>query len=496
MPTRTKRRDQAVSRDDESELRRHIARLGLAGAADYQEWCAQRGFHRRLQKSRHEMRREERYLAREKADRRLAQVKHENRNPLKLVESIIRGELTQRDVDQPYLSAICAAVAVAAKQRRPTGPLLTLLTHVGRHTELVSSQMVHSDLGRCAGNTFVNGLVNLFRHAEGWIRPVEEWRPRSHNAHRQFAELARHLFARWPIPSFMDSVWFEGNSKLARLHQRWFLHLGRGENIREASLPILYTKKMAHHFMQAPADLDVVSAVRWGQVLGLGGDARVARGVLETRLRASCKHDDFWTSVLRFFIASPMLDTAQYGPIVDYLHQERFVRQEVLVVPGRMEQTGPRQPNLSMKGRTVESLLRQVEAWHRELGREQQVEADWPASGILAFDFIEGSVESGNRRIWTIRELLSSKALAAEGRKMRHCVASYAGSCLSRHTSIWALEQENFEGHQKVLTVEVNLRSRMICQARGKCNALPTEKERSLLRRWAERAGLGLGGHM
>jgi len=492
MASRTKTRDDTNSRDDEREIHRHIARLGLSGVADYQEWCARRGFHRRLQKSQHERRREELHVTREAADQRLARVKHENRNPQKVIESIVCGELTERDVEQPHLREICAAIAAGTKQRRPTGPLLALLTHAGRYTDLVSSQMVRSDLGRGAGNTFVSGLLNLVRHAEEWIRPVEEWRPRSHNAYRQFAELARHLFARWSIPSFMDSVWFEANSKDARRHQRWFLHLGRGENIREASLPILYTKKMAHQFMQAPDDLDVVSAVRWGQVLGLRGDARIARGILETRLRSFIGHDDFWTTVIRFFIANPLLDTAQFGPIVDYLRHERFERQEVFVAPGRIEQVSPRQPNLSMKGRTAESLLRQVEAWHRELGRVRQVDADWPASGILEFEFVEGSVESSNRRLWTIRELLSSKALAAEGRKMRHCVASYAGSCLRRRTSIWTLEQEGFEGHQKVLTVEVNLASRMICQARGKRNVLPSEKERSILRRWAENAGLGM----
>jgi hypothetical protein len=492
MATRTKTRDETNSRDDEREILRHIARLGLSGVAEYQEWCARRGFHRRLQKSRHEMLREELHVARETADLRLAQARYESRNPQKLIESIVHGELTERDVEQPHLKEICAAVAAAAKQCRPSGPLLALLAHAGRHSDLVSSQRVRSDLGRGAGNTFVTGLLNFVRHAEEWIRPVEGWRPRSHNAYRQFAELARHLFARWPIPAFMDSVWFEADSKEARRHQRWFLHLGRGENIREASLPILYTKKMAHHFMQAPADLGVVAAVRWGQILGLGGDARIARGILETRLRSYIGNEDFWTTVLRFFIDNPMLDTAQFGPIVDYLCHERFERQEVFVAPGRIEQAGPRQPNLTMKGRTVESLLRQVEAWHRELGRVRQVEGDWPASGIPEFEFVEGSVEGGNRRRWTIRELLSSKALAAEGRRMRHCVASYAGSCLRRRTSIWTLEQEGFEGHQKVLTVEVNLASRMICQARGKRNALPSEKERNILRRWAERAGLGM----
>ena len=57
----------------------------------------------------------------------------------------------------------------------------------------------------------------------------------------------------------------------------------------------------------------------------------------------------------------------------------------------------------------------------------------------------------------------------------RHCVATYARSCARGLCSIWALEVESFEGRSKVLTVEVHQATRLICQARGKCNALPTD---------------------
>ena len=40
----------------------------------------------------------------------------------------------------------------------------------------------------------------------------------------------------------------------------------------------------------------------------------------------------------------------------------------------------------------------------------------------------------------------------------------------------------------KLLTVEVRPSTRLICQARGKCNAMPAEKHRGILRRWAEQA--------
>ena len=69
---------------------------------------------------------------------------------------------------------------------------------------------------------------------------------------------------------------------------------------------------------------------------------------------------------------------------------------------------------------------------------------------------------------------------------MKHCVATYAHSCGSGACSIWTLEVQTFDGCAKILTVEVQNAARLICQARGKCNTLPGEKHRGILRRWAE----------
>jgi hypothetical protein len=75
-------------------------------------------------------------------------------------------------------------------------------------------------------------------------------------------------------------------------------------------------------------------------------------------------------------------------------------------------------------------------------------------------------------------------------------MATCARSCAKGACSIWALEDETFEGLAKVLAGEVQNATRLICQARGKCNILPGEKHRSILRRWAEQAGLSLAKYV
>ncbi len=60
---------------------------------------------------------------------------------------------------------------------------------------------------------------------------------------------------------------------------------------------------------------------------------------------------------------------------------------------------------------------------------------------------------------------------------MRHCVATYAERCARRQTSIWSMQMENQRGRHCMLTIEVDLFKRTICQARRKCNRLPSAIE-------------------
>src|SRR5687768_71293 len=123
-----------------------------------------------------------------------------------------------------------------------------------------------------------------------------------------------------------------------------------------------------------------------------------------------------------------MLDPQQVRPIIDFLFDQRFVPGPGRIVNGVHELDDIPQPNLSMKGRTVESVLRQMAQWHRQLARVPEPSAKvaqrWPASGIPGYSRVEGT--PGNQRMFTAVELLDADELRAEGRAMNHCVASYA----------------------------------------------------------------------
>ena len=63
---------------------------------------------------------------------------------------------------------------------------------------------------------FANGLLALSAHRSDWIRPIESWRARTHNARRQFHSLLHHLIATYDVPLFMDTAWLTS----PRPHQR------------------------------------------------------------------------------------------------------------------------------------------------------------------------------------------------------------------------------------------------------------------------------------
>lgn len=363
--------------------------------------------------------------------------------------------------------------------------------------ELILYVNKYSDIFDSAeAQKYGKGLVEIFNHRKDWIRPLEGWKPKTHNAHRQFASLVRHLFAKYDVPHFMTSAWYGNNDQ----HRLWYIHIGSGKNIRTATnLPMPMTKKMAHWFLQAPSDFEIPAAFWWAQVIDMGGNERLVRSLLPTRLASMNSDRDFVLSVLRWFILHPMLDPVHHGPILDYIHNQKYVPS--VVNPHYHGQAGaytgmrtqpriiPPQPNFSMKGRNPETLLKAVEGWHRQLGRQKTTGPDlfWNPSTIKPFAYEEG--EGDSSKFYKTVELLSSRELREEGQAMKHCVASYARSCSQGYDTIWSFQRVDIEGTTRLLTLQVSSSSRTIVQARGKCNAKPTPRDVSILNRWATRGG-------
>jgi hypothetical protein len=371
------------------------------------------------------------------------------------------------------------------------GPLRQLLTACARASGLVDHRSPH-----------LHGLVALARWSRHWVRDPAGWRPASHNRDRQFAALARHLLARYPLPPVLDDAWRCAPRDDRAAEQAWFVHVGGGGNLRKAAgLPFPLTKMAAHHALEAPVELPLRSAIVWGWCRATGAGDRLASALVEAHAvaqlgdggPAAAERLPFWESVVRMFAAHDrMLDRSRVAPIVDYIHGQKYVPAAPVAVDGTFRRLGPPQPGYCMAGRDLAGLLAATERWHRQLARSVDVAGlRWPACGIGGLDRIEGA--EGSQRRFTVVELSSSASLRAEGAAMRHCVFTYARRCHEGRVAIYSLRDDHGVGAERRATVEVDVRSRRVVQVRGRLNARPGPLDERLLRAWAAQEQLTFG---
>ena len=489
----------------ESDLKAHITALGLGSVEAYQAWCRENGVGDGRQKSKaqrqQEIRLDHHLRCRKFATRSTAsQHKRRRKDTLKRIAA---GQADDRELTSPVLLRVQHIFNHALDDSAARAAFLTLLLHVEKHGRLFHLKPAIPQYGPRLENNFVDGMAVLATWHDHWIRRVEDWQPESHNACRQFGALARHLLADYDVPPCMDTSFFTGIDSSARTRQYWFVHVGTGKNIRKADIPLRFTKRMAHEFLfSSPPEYTVDAALRWAQVTGMGGDDLLAEAVCDSKLGDHFEEDSFWETVLHFFVNSPMLDVVHVGPIVDYVHHQRFVRQERRNPDGSVSLVDPPDPEFTMKGRTPESMLRRVDAWHGALSKANtKTPKTWPSTGIQGFECVDEDDRAGEIRNWKIEEILSDRALAEEGKAMRHCVATYKNSCANGHRSIWSMQVGYLSSGntRRVLTIELINNKRYIRQVRGRSNTRPHDAHSGraqdgwdVLIRWAKQEGLTL----
>jgi hypothetical protein len=451
----------------EPQLLSHLEALGLDTLAGYKRWCYTRGLSTGVDKSDYEL----------ETERKLASdgISEEGPTPSRLHRPARADQLRyiyENRVEPEkatFLSWYARALESLSDDENARHALFRIFIHTEKYAGLFEN------IGRHKRYIIAN-LVGLARRHAEWIRPIEEWFPKSRGRETGYFEMVRHLLTSYDVPGFLDSIWLrDPRAPENQRHHTWYLHLGNGGNIRTA--PGFFghlTKRMAHLFLQAPRHYRVEHAVRAAQVRALGGDDDLVRAVIRTRLGEVIENEDFWLTVIQFFVNNPMLDPAQVGPIVDYIYIQKYAPQDVLQPGGGVVEGPPPHPNFSIKARSADKLVRLVEEWHGDLAAEDYVALkEWKRGAYRPFEH-EETDETGQQRVWTIDELCSSWELAIEGKALCHCVRSYANRCVAGKVSIWSTQVRVGEADpQNVLTVAVDNKEDKITQYRGKFNMTP-----------------------
>jgi len=289
----------------------------------------------------------------------------------------------------------------------------------------------------------------------------------------------------------MASVWHAGDSDGDR-KRAWVTAHSRGASFRSLDLPFTMTRKMERIFLASQDHLALEAALRRAELLALDVPINFVNAILSTRLATDLQNGDFWRTVWMFLVAHAKdIDPAQIGPMIDYI---QAVRHDHIVIEtqGGITEIAPPQPGFSIKGRTVRSMLRQMQEWHRSLGGAYTAGTfSWARSPFKPW-LIEESKRDEEEvpKRWHMVELTNSAELRQEGVALQHCVSRYAHLCYRGNSSIWSLRLWRSEKSRPVLTVEIDLRKRAVVQARGMANRSASGKPRRLLNEWAIREGL------
>ena len=338
----------------------------------------------------------------------------------------------------------------------------------------------------------VEALVNLSRFTWAHVRALADWPGTSASWRLAVHSLAQHLIGKYAVPAFLATSWYATDDAYAEKKREWFIAYARGASFRSLDLPIDMTRKMEHIFLTSGNHLAFEHAMRRAELLALGASDELVRAVLATRSATDLRNGVFWRTVWMFLIANASaIDASQIGPMIDFVQAIRHERVAVETL-GEIALRDPPQPSFSMKGRTVQSMLRLMQDWHRSLGLANDG-LTWAPSRLEPMLIEEPSQDpSTPPLVWQLVELTNAAQLRTEGTALHHCVASYADRCWRGASRIWSLRVRRGENVRHVLTVEVDMKRRTVVQARGWGNRAPSGKPLRLLQDWTVREKLRL----
>jgi hypothetical protein len=335
----------------------------------------------------------------------------------------------------------------------------------------------------------VEALTNLARHHKWHLRPVRDWMGEGASWQPVLNSLAHHLVCKFRVPAFLASAWYATDAG-ADKKRGWFVEHAGGVSFRSLDLPMEMTRKMEHIFLASHDHLPIELAMRLAELRALHAPAALINAISSTRLATQLENGEFWRTFWMFLVQNASeLDLRQVAPMIDYIQAIRHERITIETADGRIV-VEPPQPDFSLKGRKVPSLMRLMREWHKSLGTNGP-NLSWkstPFQPMLVQERVEDALKPA--RHWHMTELTSSAQLRREGAALHHCVASYAYQCSRGSTSIWSLQLWQEGKVRPVLTVEVDPGRKTVVQVRGCANRTASGRPLRLLQNWAEREGL------
>lgn len=423
----------------------------------------------------------------------------------------IRPKRHERQLNRPADEAVARAVAVmvARKRQRPGDDLaerihkaggsnrssrtyreaLDMLAAAVRRTRIADPAATCGIAQYPGEGRYLFALAQIALRFDAWRRPPATWACRDRNPRRQFASLVRHVLCDYNPPLCLDAAWFNPGATGDR-ERYWFVALGLGESVRPTFRSRFnLTRAAAHLLSDAPRSMTVYHALYWAHYRSMGASPALAERIIAAQCARRERNQAFRDDVAAWLIRTPGVRPSQVRIIFDYLFHRRFT--PVYQRDGDDYRYEIAEPNLSMQGRTLASVMRQVNRWD---GRDYELSGyesprRWGPCGVPGFERIEGAV---NPDRWIIQELRSSEELTKEGHVMNHCVGSYVSECFRRESAIYSLSRGKRNRRHRRATIEVDPKERKIVQVQRRSNFDPTAEDMRIIHEWADTVELSI----
>ena len=325
----------------------------------------------------------------------------------------------------------------------------------------------------------LSGYACIDSYSKYYFRSPEGYKSKRFDLNNQVLDFLRYVFCEYHVPGFMFQCWFGKEEGEVIEHKQWFLAIARGHSLYKNYLKGVLTKAAIHDFVcNSKPEYSIAHNVWRAKMKCMGAsDKIIASFVCTDKVRNMC-HNEFWDGVILFYARNPMGDN-EFNETFDYIRNRR-----------------DNDPDFFMKGRTLQSVIDLSNEWHREVIYCKVNKGDdfWLPCGIEDYEAKERvhvSKDVHYTRTWHIREIISSKRLREEGKAMHHCVGSYVSMCKSGSAAIFSMSSATkIESEKRVLTIEINPKSKTVLQSRGKFNAAPDENAKRILNKWMSDNGL------
>ena len=303
------------------------------------------------------------------------------------------------------------------------------------------------------------------------VRSLLTWEPPENRDSESLLSLVYHLFAKHPVPRFLENAWVmdapRGNLKWIA----WYILLGQGAGLHQSARhfsdwEIARTYQKWLH--KVPPDFEPRRGAACAEVLRLGGSIKEYE-----RLEPFLPWDwrDLTVSLgrrRRRLLGEAIRWLARYR---DELTDDMS---EVVLAWAMWRITQDVRRPFAWKGRTPVSAHRAALQHRRWLDRQSESHLKWEALGWY------WKWRRDARREWSMVELTTAHELHDEGRAMHHCVGEYSDACSRALTAIFSLRMN---GERRV-TVSVDPWTGMVLLANGLQNRPADTEEQEVIARW------------